>query len=160
MKPGIFRAPVDFGIGARRMAGFVVIKTDSDHFLATVGQNEIEKLHGDVWPQFAIDCRDQARVDVASRARRHAHPCGDAVKHRRVRYAVIKMWLRAEEKFHVARAAGSASRQCFIRDAMEIIGVNDGAADDVVGSEEFGEVGEMKWPENGGKCYHHLLRHA
>jgi hypothetical protein len=71
-----------------------------------------------------------------------AHGRDDPIQHGAVRNTMMRLW--TEEEFDVACTVAGTARKHFVGHAVEVVSIDNGAADDVVGFEKLTQIGKVK----------------
>ena len=125
------------------MIPLAIVETDANHLVTPVGKHHVEERHAAVESKLAVMRRDQTRLQLEITLG-IVHAADDAVEHGRIGDTVFQVRIGAEEELHVACAVARANRERLVGDAVEVAGVADCAADEVVDLQEGREIGEVE----------------
>ena len=122
-----------------REGRLVIVEADADDLVAAMRQHHVEEFEAAIEAEFAAVGGDQSRrqagvgLDVGHRGQ-------NAGQHRLVGDAMRLMGVGRQEELDMAGVAGGAAFQHLVGDAVEVVGVADRAADEVVDFQEIRQI--------------------
>ncbi len=138
-EPELARPLKRLGEGGKIDAPLTRVAADPDQHVAVAPRGGIDEVGGGARAGRLVDVEDHAADDGVvglgvPDPRRDARP--DGVE----RDTVTEEERRGEEHLAIPHAGGGGDRECLVRDAVDVVGVLQAAADHVVDAEEGGEV--------------------